>query len=219
MFDETGGLMDSSSAEEGRYDKKYPTKQEESRLVKKTIVMAVLMALAVAALATPAYAASVHLKGGANAEPAFTDNGLTLSASGELSGLGNADVLITIVAVANPTATCSNPSVNDGKDQQPAGQNPAPVTVTGSISIPASEVKNGNTPFSVVTDAPVTPIEGAPDCPGSNWTENIVDMAFTSATITVEQPPGTVVLTVTCTISPPTSDGAVPKADVVCTSS
>ncbi len=187
--------------------------------MKKIIVTTVLLALAVAVLASPAYASSVHLKGGRNAEPAFTDNGLTWSAAGELSGLGNADVLVTIVAVGNPTATCSNPSVNDGKDQQPAGQNPAPVTVTGSISIPASEIKNGNTPFNVVTDSPVTPVPGAPECPGSNWTENIVDMAFTSATITVEQPPGTVALTVSCTISPPSSDGAISKDDVSCTSS
>ena len=195
------------------------TQKGGGKQMRKIWPIVVLAVLAVAVSISPVSASSVHLKGGRNAEPAFTDNGLTLSASGELSGLGNGDVLVTIVAVGNPTATCSNPSVNDGKDQQPAGQNPAPITVTGSVSIPESEIKNGNTPFSVMTDAPVTPVPGAPECPGSSWTENIVDMAFTSATITVEQPPGTVVLTVTCTISPATSDGAVPKTDVTCTSS
>lgn len=44
-------------------------------------------------------------------------------------------------------------------------------------------------------------------------------MAFTSATITVEQPPGTTVLTVTCTFASPTTDGAVSARDVSCTSS
>ena len=44
-------------------------------------------------------------------------------------------------------------------------------------------------------------------------------MAFTSATITVEQPPGTVVLTVSCTFSSATSDGKVARDEVTCTSS
>ena len=93
------------------------------------------------------------------------------------------------------------------------------MTVTGSVSIPEEEIKNGNTPFSVETDAPVTPVPGAPDCSNPNWIEEIVDMQFTSAVITVEQPEGTLVLTVTCSISPPSSDGAVPGSNVTCTSS
>ncbi|MGH8823346.1 MAG: hypothetical protein ACRDVN_02575, partial [Jiangellaceae bacterium] len=91
--------------------------------------------------------------------------------------------------------------------------------VTGSQAIPEEEIKNGNTPFSVTTTAPDPVIPGAPDCPNPNWTELIEDLAFTSATITVEQPPGTVVLTVTCTIDPASSDGSVPGGDVSCTSS
>src|SRR5438477_12516793 len=44
------------------------------------------------------FAASVHLKGGAHSEPTFTDNGLTLTAAGELAGLGFGDVLVTLTA-------------------------------------------------------------------------------------------------------------------------
>jgi hypothetical protein len=52
-----------------------------------------LTALACAAIGTAtALAQNVHLKGGANAEPAFTDHGLFLSAAGELVGLGGGDV-------------------------------------------------------------------------------------------------------------------------------
>lgn len=166
--------------------------------------------------AAPASASSVHLKGGANAEPSFADLGLSLSASGEISGLGNGDVLVTLAATGNPTSTCGNPGSNQW---QAPGQNPASVTLTGTQAIPDSQIKNGNTPFGpVVTDEPVSPVLGAPDCPNSSWTELITDVAFTGAVITVEQPPGTTVLTVTCTIDPPSSDGAISKNDVSCTS-
>jgi len=165
-------------------------------------------------IASPASASSVHLKGGANAEPSFFDGGLTLSASGELSGLGLGDVLVSLTAMADVTSTCTN----QGGNQAP-GQNPAPLTVTGGQAIPEDELKNGNTPFDVMTEAPVTPIPGAPGCPNTNWTESIDDLAFTHATITVEQPVGTLVLTVTCTIDPPSSDGPVSARDVTCMSS
>jgi hypothetical protein len=61
--------------------------------------------------------------------------------------------------------------------------------------------------FNVTTVAPASIIPGASDCPNPNWTEEITDLSFTSATITVEQPPGTVVLTVTCSFSTRTANG------------
>lgn len=191
------------------------------RIIALTAVLSLIaaVALGVVLAAFPVNgstsAANVHLKGGRNAEPSFNDLILVLNASGALSGLGNGDVLITIDATANPTATCGNPGTNQF---EAPGQNPAPVNVTGSVSIPDEEVKNGNTPFNVTTDPPDTPVPGAPDCPNSNWTEEITDMAFTSATITVEQG-GVVVLTIDCTFSSPTSNGPVPKRDVSCTQS
>lgn len=159
-------------------------------------------------------AASVHLKGGQRAEPAFTDLGSALRASGELSGLGGGDILVTLDATANVTSTCTN----QGGNQAP-GQNPAPITVSGGQAIPEEEIKNGTTAFSVTTVAPNPLIAGAPDCPNPNWEERISDLAFTSAVLTVEQPAGTTVLTVSCTFSQPTSNGSVPGSRVTCTSS
>lgn len=163
-------------------------------------------------LATLSIAASnVHLKGGANAEPAFSDLGLALQAAGALAGLGNGDVLVTLAAQADVTSTCTN----QGGNQAP-GQNPAPITVSGSQAIPEAELKNGTTPFNVQTVPPVAIIPGAPDCPNTNWTEAITDLSFTSATITVEQPFGTTVLTISCSFTPATVNGAVSRNDVVC---
>jgi hypothetical protein len=165
---------------------------------------------------------SVHLKP-PSSNPSFTDLGLQLNATGALAGLGNGDVLITITAHANQTATCTNPSGAN----QPPGQNPAPVTVMGSESIPASEVKNGNVTFNVTTEKPPTTISpflpnGQPNpqfgCPNPNWTETVTDLQFKDATITVEQG-GIIVFTDTCTFSPSTSNGPVPNSTVTCMTS
>jgi hypothetical protein len=145
------------------------------------------------------FAQNVHLKP-PNRAPTFFDQGLTLTSTGCLAGLGGGDLLISLEATAQPTATCTNPA----GATQPPGQNPAEITVTGVQPIPASEVKNGNVCFNVKTEAPQTPVPGAPDCPNPQWTETITDLTFTSATISVVQG-GVEVFDVTCGLSGPTS--------------
>lgn len=161
--------------------------------------------------ATLALAASVHLKP-PNRNPTFVDGGLFLQVAGALAGLGNGDVVVALSAAGNVVATCTNPAGAN----QPPGQNPAPITLTGTQVIPEDEIKNGTVTFSVRTTAAPETIAGAPGCPNPQWTERIEDVAFTSATLTVEQPAATVVLQLACSFSPPTANGSVPPSTVAC---
>ena len=186
--------------------------------MKRFGVLAVAAIAVVGFFAQPALAASPHLKG--NNPIAFTDNGLTLTATVSYAGLGNFDTLQTLDATGNPTSTCTNPA----GATQPPGQNPAEADVSGSTAVPAGDIKNGNVTITTDTNSPETSIPGAPQCPNRQWTEDITDMAFTSATVRLFQDANgdhlfqdsELVLTATCTFSPPTSNGPVPASGVTC---
>lgn len=182
----------------------------------KRLTMVVTAVVAVVGLfAGPALAGNAHLRSNVRPNPQFEDKGLTLVAKAFYAGLGNFNTEQRLTASANPTADCVNPG---NGEHRPPGHNPASVEVTGSTAVPKSNIKNGNVTITTETGLPPTPVAGAPECPNSSWTENITDMAFTSATLRVFQDSNEdnvfqdseLVLTVSCTFNPPTSNGVVP---------
>ena len=132
-------------------------------------------------LTLTAYASGVHFTK-AGVSFVADHNNLTLTASGQIAGLGNG-ATVTLSVTADPTTTCTNAGGNAAP-----GQNPAPIVVTGAVALPDGDGTNGNRPFSVTTNPPTQPSGGkAGGCPNNSWTAHIDDLAFTSATITVQQ--------------------------------
>jgi hypothetical protein len=150
--------------------------------------VSLFVGLFVAVTAASVFAANVHFKGG---QPTCTADGLTITYTGQLAGLGNEDVKVDISGSATFETTCQN----RGGTEAP-GRNPAIAQFSGSVSIPANEIKNGTTPFlAEATITEPTPTAAEAGCPNGNWTVNVGEATgFSSVTLTVEQPAGTVVL-------------------------
>ena len=164
----------------------------------RTFVSTLLLSIAVALTAV---ASGVHFTK-AGVSFVADHNNLTLTASGQISGLGNG-AIVSLSATANPTTTCTN-----GGGTQAPGQNPGSITVTGATALPDANGTNGSRPFSVTSNPPTQPTSGkAGGCPNNSWTATIDDLAFTSATLTFQQPDKNgnlvTVLTQSYTFNPP----------------
>jgi hypothetical protein len=144
----------------------------------KRYLLAGLMALALA-LGFPgtALAQSGHfLTGGANA-PVCTDIGTQVQCTGKVAGLGGTTFEITVEAEGLAEVVCINPAGHRAPGQDTA------VTVEGTTT-PLPTPRNGQFTFTVTTDSP-EPLPATPTCPNERWTPQVVDVTFTTATLSL----------------------------------
>ena len=145
------------------------------RIAFAVTVCAVLAGLTIGA--SPAYAQSGHfIENGAGA-PVCTDEGTTVECTGKVAGLGGTTFEIRISATGIASVECTNPGGNVAPGQDTA------VTVAGTTG-PLPTPQNGQFVFTIQTDEPPQP-PPTPTCPNDMWEANIVDVAFTTATLTL----------------------------------
>jgi hypothetical protein len=149
--------------------------RKEARMKRVLIPLAVLMfALTTAGIAL---AQSGHfIENGAGA-PVCRDIGTQVQCTGKVAGLGGTTFEITIEADGIASVECTNPGGNVAPGQDTA------VTVAGTTG-PLPTPRNGQFVFTIETDEPPQP-PPTPTCPNEMWTANIVDVAFTTATLTL----------------------------------
>ena len=116
------------------------------------------------------------IESGAGA-PQCTDIGTQVRCTGKVAGLGGTTFEITIAAQGIASVVCINPAGNRAPGQDTA------VTVAGSTG-PLPTPRNGQFVFTITTDPPA-PLPPTPTCPNDQWTAEIVDVTFTTATLTL----------------------------------
>ena len=148
----------------------------------KRIVGGAAASLMILALSASAVFAAVTWKSG----PTVTFNGTSsVTATGDISGLGNQPAIATLEVEGTVTYTCRN----KGGAEAP-GQNPVPATGTGSQDLGNSDHNGrGTLNITVSLDAPAPVVSGkTAGCPNGYWSGvNPVSSGITGATLTVEQ--------------------------------
>jgi hypothetical protein len=131
------------------------------------------------AVASTALAANVHLK----RAPSIVQNpDDTITFSASLAGLGNQDLIVSIIADGDASVILLNPS-----GQYVPGQNRVPVLVSATKTISAEQIKNGNVSFSLTTTEPENPTWDEAGAPNRNWSAFIDEVDYESVTLIVEQ--------------------------------
>ena len=145
------------------------------------VIAAVVSLLAFSGVAV---AAGAHFT--KSGTPTCTDTGSRLVCSGELAGLGNQDLVLSLTSDAQATFLCGSP----GSGNTAQGQNRIPFTASGSTTIPGGAIKNGRTTFSVFAPAtaPATPTPEQAGCPNKNWQViGTSDVDFANVRLTISQ--------------------------------
>jgi hypothetical protein len=137
-----------------------------------------LAAIGAAGLAaTPALAQSGHfLTGGRNA-PTCEDVGTQVECTGKVAGLGGTTFEVTIETEGLASVVCINPAGHRAPGQD------TEFNVEGGTG-PLPTPRNGQFRFNITTDAP-DPVPPTPTCPNEQWTAEVVDVTFTTATLSL----------------------------------
>ena len=145
--------------------------------MKRYLAVAGITAVAVLTLSSVAVAQSGHfITSGANA-PKCTDIGTQVTCTGKVAGLGGTTFNIVVEAPGIAEVVCINPGGNRAPGQD------TEVTAAGETG-PMPTPRNGQFVFSITTDEP-GPLPPTPTCPNVQWTPEIVDVAFTTATLSL----------------------------------
>lgn len=145
--------------------------------MKRTGILGLMVMLIMGLMAPAALAQSGHFLTGGNNAPQCTDIGTQVRCTGKVAGLGGTTFEITIEADGIASVECINPGGNRAPGQD------TEVSVEGSTD-PLSTPRNGQYRFTVTTDDP-EPLPPTPTCPNPQWTATIVDVAFTTATLSL----------------------------------
>ncbi|GHE98889.1 hypothetical protein GCM10017786_34860 [Amycolatopsis deserti] len=134
-------------------------------------------ALAVAALAAaPAYADNGHFVTGGGNAAACTDTGTRFECAGKVAGLGGTTFEITATATGTAKVECVNPAGIRVKGQD------TEVEVTAT-SARQQTPHNGQYTFALTSKPAAVP--AVPACPNPLWTAKVLDVTFTTATLTL----------------------------------
>jgi hypothetical protein len=192
-----------------------PTQRLEG-IMKRLLVLLCAPLLFFFFFSTPAFAAGEHFTHGGvptcTITPVVTATNTSQSVvcTGELAGLGNADLVLDLSASGFAVYQCQNNGGNIAPGQNKVLVGPATTTTT----IPANAIKNGRTKFTTnaaVLSAPSTVSGSVAGCPNSNWTGVNPVVTLTSITLRISQTN----LLFTCTASNP--NGLTGTVTLTCT--
>jgi hypothetical protein len=154
--------------------------------------------------AAPAFAQGEHFTHGGvptctiTAVVTDTATSQSVTCTGELAGLGNADLVLNLSVSGFALYQCENKGGNIAPGQNRVLVGPS----TSTTTIPASAIKNGRTTFTTnpaVLTAPLTVSAAVAGCPNANWVGVNPVVTVTSITLTISQTE----LLFTCTASDP----------------
>ena len=153
--------------------------------MRRTLTAALTTLAALAITASVAFAAITFHSG-----PTVTFSGDSATATFNISGLGNSPAQADLSVSGSVTYGCANHGGNAAPGQ------PQTFAASGSTSAPlTNSQKNGRSDVNVTATLVLPPAPTATQlgCPNPNWKVVVTSESVISATLTIEQPIGTII--------------------------